>query len=443
MIPNNNTGTGANDGNCPLYPGVFMSDPVQGEHTYRTVDMTRRTGSSRATAGTTCTTSAPLFPFGHGLSYTQFSYSHLNVDPAADGGVDVTSTSSNTGSTTGAEVPQVYVGAPNDPPAGVSFAVRALAQFQRITLAPGQSQRVKVHVGLRRFTYWSTTDHRWIVAGGPRTVFVGASSRDMKLQRAVNIAAPVLGSQAKGSEVDNDVAGQAEAFRNVAPIDGTLDHASVFVDRKSAAKDLIVGLYADAGGHPGPLLARGDLESPSGNDWNTVPLPTTTISAGQPYWIALLGTGGTLRFRDECCGAKGSQPSESNALKKLTDLPATWSTGTVYRTTGRRLRTRRSTRACRERRKANGGRAPVIAPSRRLVCREKSWGARRAAPNYEPPKTELERTRSEVADDTLIDRNERERTRAARRAPRPSPAGLRHCARSAVARTCRSLRGYR
>ena len=40
MIPNNNTGTGANDGNCPLYPGVFMSNPTQGNHTYRTVDMT-------------------------------------------------------------------------------------------------------------------------------------------------------------------------------------------------------------------------------------------------------------------------------------------------------------------------------------------------------------------------------------------------------------------
>jgi beta-glucosidase len=333
VIPNNNTGLGANDGNCPLYPGVFMTDPVQGKHTYRTVDYTPN-GIFQGYRWYDLHNVAPLFPFGYGLSYTSFGYSHLDVDPAADGGVDVSFDVKNTGSTTGAEVPQVYVGAPNDPPAGVSFAVRALAQFQRITLAPGQSQRVKLHVGLRRFTYWSTTDHRWILAGGPRTVFVGASSRDMKLQRAVNIAAPVLGSQAKGSEVDNDVAGQAEAFRNIAPIDGTLDHASVFVDRKSAATDLIVGLYADAGGHPGPLLARGDLTSPSGNDWNTVPLPTTTLSAGQPYWIALLGTGGTLRFRDECCGAKGSQPSESNALKKLTDLPATWSTGTVYRTDG-------------------------------------------------------------------------------------------------------------
>ena len=54
VIPNNNTGTGANDGNCPLYPGVFLSDPTQGTHTYRTVDM-GPTGSSRATAGGTST----------------------------------------------------------------------------------------------------------------------------------------------------------------------------------------------------------------------------------------------------------------------------------------------------------------------------------------------------------------------------------------------------
>ena len=72
MIPNNNTGTGANDGNCPLYPGDFLSDPAQGQHTYRTVDMPAN-GIFQGYSWYDNHDVAPLFPFGHGLSYTKFS----------------------------------------------------------------------------------------------------------------------------------------------------------------------------------------------------------------------------------------------------------------------------------------------------------------------------------------------------------------------------------
>ena len=73
----------------------------------------------------------PLFPFGFGLSYSRFEYSRLAVQRAADGGLDVSCTIRNSGTHASDEVVQVYLGAPETPPAGVSFAVRALADFER------------------------------------------------------------------------------------------------------------------------------------------------------------------------------------------------------------------------------------------------------------------------------------------------------------------------
>ena len=123
----------------------------------------------------------PLFPFGHGLSYAVFQYSGLKVAAAKDGGLDVSFTLRNTGKMTADEVPQVYLGAPSPAPAGAQFAVRALAQFDRVTLPAGAAKAVTLHVEPRRLQYWSTAANKWERAGG-RTVYVGASSRDIRLQ---------------------------------------------------------------------------------------------------------------------------------------------------------------------------------------------------------------------------------------------------------------------
>ncbi len=73
----------------------------------------------------------PLYPFGYGLSYTRFAYSGLKIVNASDGGLNVSITIKNTGSTASDEVPQVYLGAPSEVPVGVQFPVRALAAFDR------------------------------------------------------------------------------------------------------------------------------------------------------------------------------------------------------------------------------------------------------------------------------------------------------------------------
>jgi beta-glucosidase len=129
---------------------------------------------------------APLFPFGFGLSYTTFDYSGLKVEKAANGGLNVTVTIKNTGAVESDEVPQVYLSAPNSIPQGVQFPVRALVGFDRIHLAAGEAKIVTLHVAARQLHYWSTKEGKWVAASGKRTVSVGASSRDLRVEQSID-----------------------------------------------------------------------------------------------------------------------------------------------------------------------------------------------------------------------------------------------------------------
>ncbi|WP_433364743.1 glycoside hydrolase family 3 C-terminal domain-containing protein [Actinoplanes sp. CA-142083] len=124
---------------------------------------------------------APAFPFGFGLSYTTFGYANLTVGtPDASGNVAVSFDVSNTGTRAGAEVAQVYVGQPSstgEPP-------KNLRGFAKVSLAPGQTQRVTVTLDARSFQYWNGA---WTAATGNNQIMVGASSRDIRLTGSVTI----------------------------------------------------------------------------------------------------------------------------------------------------------------------------------------------------------------------------------------------------------------
>ena len=121
----------------------------------------------------------PLFPFGHGLSYTRFDYSDLHVEPA-DGGLDVTLTLRNAGPAAGAEVAQIYLGPAKGSP--VAMAAKSLAAFQRVELRAGETRRVTLHVDARALAYWSVERHDWVRAEGERAVYAGSSSRDIRIE---------------------------------------------------------------------------------------------------------------------------------------------------------------------------------------------------------------------------------------------------------------------
>ncbi|MEV5750717.1 glycoside hydrolase family 3 C-terminal domain-containing protein [Actinoallomurus sp. NPDC052308] len=139
----------------------------------------------------------PLFPFGYGLSYTTFSFSNLQVGALGSGGSTVTATVTNTGSRAGAEVVQLYVGAP----ASIGEPPHQLKGFQRVDLQPGQSQTVRFTVTARDLAHWDDTAGGWTTTPGAYQILVGDSSRNL----------PLTGSLTVTSTLKSDLAGRTGA----------------------------------------------------------------------------------------------------------------------------------------------------------------------------------------------------------------------------------------
>ncbi|WP_329741357.1 glycoside hydrolase family 3 C-terminal domain-containing protein [Dyella sp. A6] len=129
----------------------------------------------------------PVFPFGFGLSYTQFRFSHLKVSgPSTDGSVEVAFDVANTGHRAGAEVAQVYVG---DPSAQVARPARELKGFRKLRLAPGESRHVNIVLDRRAFAYYDVCRHGWRVDPGKFVVYVGDASDSTPLQADITMGA--------------------------------------------------------------------------------------------------------------------------------------------------------------------------------------------------------------------------------------------------------------
>jgi beta-glucosidase len=123
----------------------------------------------------------PLFPFGHGLSYSDFSFTGLSATQRG-GELEVSFTVRNTGRVAGAAVPQIYVG----PEAGDWEAPKRLGAFAKVRLAPGAQQRVTLRVDARLLAMFRAG--QWNVAPGPYRVMLGASARDVR--QAVTVRLP-------------------------------------------------------------------------------------------------------------------------------------------------------------------------------------------------------------------------------------------------------------
>jgi beta-glucosidase len=127
----------------------------------------------------------PEFAFGHGLSYTDFRMNGLRAVPAGPS-IAVTLTVSNLGKRVGAAVPQIYVG-------GTGWeAPKRLAGWDKVSLAPGASRTVTVHVDPRLLATWDETSRSWRIAPGTYQVMLGASSRDIRQTVSVRLAGATL-----------------------------------------------------------------------------------------------------------------------------------------------------------------------------------------------------------------------------------------------------------
>jgi beta-glucosidase len=130
---------------------------------------------------------APLYPFGHGLSYTTFAYGKFRVDPAVvapTGSTTITVDVRNAGSRPGDEIVQLYA---HDAFASVPRPIKELRGFQRIHLDPGQSRTVTFTLAAKDLAFWDTASHAWRVENGVFDIAVGASSADIRAQGSLTV----------------------------------------------------------------------------------------------------------------------------------------------------------------------------------------------------------------------------------------------------------------
>jgi beta-glucosidase len=126
---------------------------------------------------------APLFPFGHGLSYTTFEYSNLRVpaSPASGAPVEVSVDIRNTGERVGQETIQLYVG--DEATRDVVRPVKELRAFQKVSLAPGKSTTVRFTLTSRDLSYYDVAGKKWTTTPGTYRIYVGSSSADIRLEQ--------------------------------------------------------------------------------------------------------------------------------------------------------------------------------------------------------------------------------------------------------------------
>lgn len=134
----------------------------------------------------------PLFEFGHGLSYTSFSYSKPKLASQVDRATGtvkatVSFTVKNTGKKAGAEIPQVYLTLPDS----AGEPGKRLVGFDRVSLTPGQSTRVTVELDStssdQPFSVWNADADAWQIPSGTFGISVGSSSRDIEVEKSLKI----------------------------------------------------------------------------------------------------------------------------------------------------------------------------------------------------------------------------------------------------------------
>ena len=161
----------------------------------------------------------PLFPFGHGLSYTSFEYSDISLDKDKMLDTDeakVGATVKNTGSRPGKEIVQLYV---RDVESSVLRPVKELKGFEKVCLGPGEEKRIEFTLNKRSFAFYNEDLHGWHVESGDFEILIGKSSKEIELTASIHVESSV------------------RAKKNY-----TLDSTIADIKDEPAAKELVDGL---------------------------------------------------------------------------------------------------------------------------------------------------------------------------------------------------------
>jgi beta-glucosidase len=215
-----------------------------------------------------------LFPFGFGLTYTDFEYSDLRVTvpdaPVAAATVEVTLT--NTGPRSGSEVVQLYI---SDKASEIDRPLRELKAFEKVHLAPGESRLVTFELDERAFAYWGSEG--WTVEPGEFSIEIGASSRDIRQRTLTTINVPARTHTLRNDSTFREWTTHPVGSRVVQTLlDGLGDAAAPLMNPdtiKLIESMPLPNLVSMAGGKDGRVVVSQLLEQVNGSSGKPQPLP--------------------------------------------------------------------------------------------------------------------------------------------------------------------------
>jgi beta-glucosidase len=260
----------------------------------------------------------PLFPFGYGLSYTTFSFSNLHVGSLTAGGsATVTATVTNTGSTSGADVAQLYV----DDPSASGQPPLQLEGFQRVSLAAGASTTVTFTLTQQNLQYWNSSSNAWATSTGNYTIEVGDSSASLPLSGTLAVASSQLGQPVTltnpGPQASLD--GQAAATVTLSGKDTTSGQTLTY-----SATGLPAGLsISSAGVISGTPTADGTttvtVTAKDGNGAYATQSFVWTVSPGNANGTGSGGaTGPITGYEGLCLDDRGASTADFNPVQVYT-----------------------------------------------------------------------------------------------------------------------------
>jgi beta-glucosidase len=129
----------------------------------------------------------PLYPFGYGLSYTEFEYSNMKISPGKfhqNDSITVRFNIKNIGSVAGMETAQLYI---QDVESSVPRPVKELKGFKKVTLGPGDKKEVELKLDRKDFSFWNPQTKDWFAEKGKFIIHVGSSSQDIKLLKEIEL----------------------------------------------------------------------------------------------------------------------------------------------------------------------------------------------------------------------------------------------------------------
>jgi len=137
----------------------------------------------------------PLYPFGHGLSYTRFAYSNLKVipgTPGPKGEAEVSFDLRNTGDLPGSEVAQLYT---HQEKSVTYQPLKSLRAFERVALQPGETKTLRFRVPVQQLAFYDVKIHDFAVEAGKFDILVGSSSEDIRLRATLEVPGTVSKSR--------------------------------------------------------------------------------------------------------------------------------------------------------------------------------------------------------------------------------------------------------